>query len=78
MHGLNDLRFAGPDGLLNNADDVFTTIKDGTVEGNFLPQGPVSFASGDIMLGGGGNDRIQGGGGDDIIDGDAFLHVELR
>jgi Ca2+-binding RTX toxin-like protein len=79
VHGLNDLRFAGPDGRLNNADDVFTTTTNGgtTVEGNFFAQGPVSFAAGDILLGGGGSDRIQGGGGNDMIDGDAFLHVDL-
>ncbi|MGB8327901.1 MAG: peroxidase family protein, partial [Steroidobacteraceae bacterium] len=81
VHGLNDLRFAGPDGALNTPDDVFTrtvTVNGNhTVEGNFLPQGPVSFAQGDILLGGGGSDRIEGGGGDDVIDGDAFLHVDL-
>ncbi|AWN42710.1 peroxidase family protein [Methylobacterium durans] len=44
----------------------------------FAPNVPVHFNSGNIILGGGGSDRIQGGGGDDIIDGDAYLHVELQ
>lgn len=32
---------------------------------------------GDILLGGGGSDRIMGKAGDDIIDGDAWLNVRL-
>jgi|CXWL01.1.fsa_nt_gi Ca2+-binding RTX toxin-like protein len=43
----------------------------------FFPVGPVSFSTGNIMLGGDGSDRIEGRAGDDIIDGDAWLHVEL-
>ena len=38
---------------------------------------PVTFSTGNIMLGGGGSDFLEGRGGDDIIDGDARLHVDL-
>ena len=51
---------------------------DGTVNANsFFGDGLVSFAGGNILLGGGGSDTITGGSGNDIIDGDARLHVEL-
>lgn len=36
-----------------------------------------SFASGNIILGGGGSDLLEGRGGDDVIDGDAWLNVRL-
>src|SRR5688572_22902854 len=36
-----------------------------------------SFATGNIMLGGGGSDILEGRGGDDIIDGDAWLDVNI-
>jgi Ca2+-binding RTX toxin-like protein len=39
--------------------------------------GSVSFASGNLLLGGAGSDELEGRGGDDVLDGDAFLHVEL-
>ena len=71
VHGLVDLNFGTPDA------PIFTRTVNGTVEGNFFAQGTQTFAGGDIMLGGGGSDRLQGAGGADIIDGDAFLHVDL-
>ncbi len=42
-----------------------------------LGVGVTSFAAGDIILGGDGDDRITGGGGDDIIDGDKWLNVRI-
>ncbi|MDC9825127.1 peroxidase family protein [Devosia sp. ZB163] len=42
-----------------------------------LGAGVTSFASGDIILGGDGSDRIYGQGGDDIIDGDKWLNVRI-
>ncbi len=39
--------------------------------------GVTSFGSGDIILGGDGNDLITGRGGDDIIDGDKWLNVRI-
>ncbi len=42
-----------------------------------LGAGVTSFAGGDIILGGDGDDRIQGNGGDDIIDGDKWLNVRI-
>ncbi|MBJ6125028.1 peroxidase family protein [Microvirga splendida] len=38
----------------------------------------VGFVSGNILLGGGGNDVIEGRGGDDVIDGDSWLNVRIR
>jgi VCBS repeat-containing protein len=38
----------------------------------------VAFDSGNILLGGDGNDVIEGRGGDDRIDGDAWLNVRIR
>ncbi|WP_336270584.1 peroxidase family protein [Vreelandella arctica] len=35
------------------------------------------FTGGNILLGGGGSDRIEGRGGDDVIDGDAWLNVRI-
>ncbi len=55
---------------LQNVDLIFGLA-------NFFPVGPVNFTTGNIMLGGDGNDRIEGRAGDDIIDGDAYLHVSL-
>jgi Ca2+-binding RTX toxin-like protein len=43
-----------------------------------LPAGTTSFNTGNIILGGAGNDLIEGRGGDDIIDGDRWLDVQLR
>ncbi|VVT34324.1 peroxidase family protein [Rhizobium sp. EC-SD404] len=37
----------------------------------------VAFDRGNLLLGGGGADRIQGNGGDDIIDGDRWLNVRI-
>jgi Ca2+-binding RTX toxin-like protein len=37
-----------------------------------------SFSGGNILLGGGGNDRIEGLAGDDVLDGDAYLRVQLQ
>lgn len=38
----------------------------------------VAFNSGNILLGGGGSDRLQGNGGDDVLDGDRWLNVRIR
>ncbi|MDI4664211.1 calcium-binding protein [Xanthobacter autotrophicus] len=38
----------------------------------------IAFTGGNILLGGGGSDRLQGNGGDDVIDGDAWLNVRIR
>jgi hypothetical protein len=43
-----------------------------------LGAGVTTFDGGNIILGGGGSDRITGRGGNDIIDGDAWLNVQLR
>ncbi len=43
-----------------------------------LPAGATSWAEGNIILGGLGNDLIEGRGGNDRIDGDAWLNVQLR
>ncbi|MFN7130441.1 MAG: peroxidase family protein [Myxococcales bacterium] len=40
--------------------------------------GATSFSGGNILLGGGGSDRLEGRGGDDILDGDAWLNVRIR
>ena len=45
---------------------------------NPLGINPLGFNNGNILLGGDGSDTITGRGGNDIIDGDAWLHVELR
>jgi len=71
VHGLVDLNFG------TAAAPQFTRTVNGTVEGNFFAQNTLAYAAGDIMLGGGGSDKLEGGGGDDIIDGDASLHVDL-
>ncbi|HEY4136577.1 MAG TPA: peroxidase family protein [Alphaproteobacteria bacterium] len=42
-----------------------------------LGAGVTSFATGNIILGGDGNDLIEGRGGDDIIDGDKWLNVRI-
>lgn len=42
-----------------------------------LGAGVNSFAAGDIILGGDGNDLIEGRAGDDIIDGDKWLDVQI-
>ncbi len=39
--------------------------------------GATTFDSGNILLGGGGSDRLEGRGGDDIIDGDAWLNTRI-
>jgi Ca2+-binding RTX toxin-like protein len=43
-----------------------------------LGAGVTSYNSGNIILGGDGNDLIEGRGGDDIIDGDRWLNVRLQ
>ncbi|NNU43268.1 hypothetical protein HK415_09010 [Ramlibacter sp. B156] len=42
-----------------------------------LGAGVATFNSGNIILGGGGNDIIEGRGGSDIIDGDRWLNVRI-
>ncbi len=43
-----------------------------------LPGGFVDDSPSDILLGGGGSDRIFGKAGNDIIDGDAWMNVKVR
>ncbi|MCG7394811.1 heme peroxidase [Microvirga sp. ACRRW] len=38
----------------------------------------VAYDTGNILLGGGGNDTIEGRGGNDLIDGDNWLNVRIR
>ena len=40
-------------------------------------QSQTSFSSGNILLGGDGNDSIEGRGGNDLIDGDKWLNVQI-
>ncbi len=42
-----------------------------------LPSGTTSFADGNIILGGAGDDVLEGRGGDDLLNGDAWLNVQL-
>ena len=42
-----------------------------------LGPGQTSFATGNIILGGGGSDILEGRGGDDIIDGDRSFNVRV-
>jgi hypothetical protein len=42
-----------------------------------LAPGATKFDAGNIIIGGGGSDRIEGRGADDVIDGDAYLNVRL-
>ncbi|MET0675439.1 MAG: peroxidase family protein, partial [Bradyrhizobium sp.] len=42
-----------------------------------LGAGATGFATGNIILGGGGGDIIEGRGGDDLIDGDKYLNVRI-
>jgi Ca2+-binding RTX toxin-like protein len=44
---------------------------------DFLGAGVTSFGTGNIILGGAGNDLIEGLGGDDLIDGDKWLNVRI-
>ena len=75
------------------AADLITDVLTGVVNGhvlnaqgiaridglaNLLPPGTTSWAEGNIILGGLGNDLIEGRGGNDRIDGDAWLNVQLR
>ena len=70
MLGTNDTRLVLSRNELDNVN-LITGLQ------GFFDPGVVSFDAGNIMLGGGGSDRITGGGGNDIIDGDAYLHVGL-
>ncbi|WP_367178667.1 beta strand repeat-containing protein [Devosia sp.] len=38
----------------------------------------IAFASGNVLIGGDGNDTFEGRGGDDFIHGDAWLNVRIR
>ncbi len=44
---------------------------------DLLGAGATGFATGNIILGGGGGDIIEGRGGDDLIDGDKWLNVRI-
>ncbi|MER2267327.1 Ig-like domain-containing protein [Methylobacterium oxalidis] len=68
LEGTNDA-VADPTNELNNI-----TLITG-LDTFFSPDAPVHFSGGNIILGGGGSDRIEGRAGNDIIDGDAYLHV---
>jgi Ca2+-binding RTX toxin-like protein len=61
-------------GVLSGADriNLVTGLQ------GILGAGVTSFDGGNIILGGGGSDRITGRGGNDIIDGDAWLNVQLQ
>ena len=48
-----------------------------SIQGALFQPGTNVGITGNIILGGAGNDVITGGRGDDVIDGDAYLHVEL-
>lgn len=70
------LAAGGAAGFLGSAlDQAGIDLVDGLQE--VLGTGATSFAAGDIILGGDGNDLIQGRGGDDIIDGDKWLNVRI-
>ncbi|AWN40213.1 Ig-like domain-containing protein [Methylobacterium durans] len=71
LQGTNDA-VADPTNELNNI-----TLITG-LDTFFSPDAPVHFSGGNIILGGGGSDRIEGRAGNDIIDGDAYLHVRLE
>jgi Ca2+-binding RTX toxin-like protein len=68
--------------------DLITGLKGffaGGVAANFglnpngaIPRNPIGYNDGNILLGGDGSDTITGRAGNDIIDGDAFLHVDLK
>ena len=69
------------DGLTGvNNGHVLTSAGIGRISGvaALLPAGATEFAGGNIILGGGGSDRIAGRGGDDILDGDRSLRVQLE
>ncbi|WP_306752889.1 peroxidase family protein [Paracoccus actinidiae] len=63
--------------LAGQQGSVLTNI--GLISGlaALLPAGATSFAGGNIILGGDGDDIITGRGGDDIIDGDKWLNVRI-
>ena len=63
----------GNGGFLNN-----DLTQPGVITGlSAVLGGAATFARGNILLGGAGNDTIQGRGGDDIIDGDKELNVRI-
>ncbi len=82
-----ELTLLDPNSGQNNAlSDVNNPAAGGHSAANRIAQinglsailgGATVFDSGNILLGGGGSDRIQGLGGDDIIDGDAFLNTRI-
>ncbi|MBR0793517.1 hypothetical protein JQ631_30940, partial [Bradyrhizobium manausense] len=51
----------------------------GLIDGlqELLGAGATGFATGNIILGGGGGDILEGRGGDDLIDGDKWLNVRI-
>ncbi|MGO4670630.1 peroxidase family protein [Bosea sp. 2RAB26] len=65
------------DGPVDGFGNPQLSFINGTTEGAFFKPGTAVGITGNIVLGGGGNDIIEGGRGDDVIDGDAWLHVEL-
>ncbi len=74
----NDEIFGSNDKKADTTNELINVNLIENLDTFFSPNAPVHFNSGNIILGGGGSDRISGGGGDDIIDGDATLHVRLQ
>ena len=76
--------------VVNNLDNSLTAttkvaglMADGTNGFHRLVPGTAlsadgSFNSGNLLLGGDGDDALQGNGGNDILDGDAMLQVQLQ
>jgi hypothetical protein len=62
---------AGARGSVLNNISLIAGLQD------LLGVGVTSFSGGNIILGGGGSDRIMGRAGDDIIDGNAWLNVRI-
>jgi Ca2+-binding RTX toxin-like protein len=65
------------DGLNNNALNSAGIARVSGLQ-DIVGAGTTVFTTGNILLGGGGNDTINGLAGDDILDGDAWLRVQLQ
>jgi hypothetical protein len=66
LNGEGVARIAGLGAILN-----------GAVNYNAAATGRETAFTGEIILGGGGNDTITGGAGDDVMDGDAWLNARI-
>ena len=69
---LSQAGLARIEGLRALLGDLVSDVPEGNSEA------VVAFTGGNILLGGGGSDRLQGNGGDDFIDGNARLNVRIR